>query len=156
VTAFVALRPSGEGGGGKAPVDVPSAPMSGATNGPALSTTATPVASVLTPDEMASAVPDETPVEVVPDEPITTSAKAVHPPGWKAMPKGHARLLVMGKGGACKVTINGSYLGQTPVDVVVEAGKQRIFCRMPTGSTRSKELRAPEYKVTKVEFEVKQ
>ena len=60
------------------------------------------------------------------------------------------------KGGSCKVTVNGMYYGMTPVDVVVEAGKQRVFCRMPTGSTRSKELRAPEFKVTKVEFEVKQ
>jgi eukaryotic-like serine/threonine-protein kinase len=117
---------------------------------------ATAAGSALTPDEMAAAVPEETPIEVVTDEPPTPSTKQARPFGWKPIPKGQARLLIVGKGGPCKVTINGSYYGQTPVDVVVEAGKQRVFCRMPTGSTRSKELRAPEFKITKIEFEVKQ
>ena len=121
---------------------------------------ATAAGAALTPDEMAAAVPDETPIEILADEaiPAPSATQAPRPSGWtwKPIPKGHGRLLIRAKGGACKVTVNGVYYGVTPIDVVVEAGKQRVFCRMPTGSTRSKELRAPEFKVTKVEFEVKQ
>ncbi|TKD05183.1 serine/threonine-protein kinase [Polyangium fumosum] len=121
---------------------------------------ATAAGTALTPDEMAAAVPDETPIEILADEaiPAPSATQTSRPAGWtwKPIPKGHGRLLIRAKGGACKVTVNGVYYGVTPIDVVVEAGKQRVFCRMPTGSTRSKELRAPEFKVTKVEFEVKQ
>ncbi|MDC0741081.1 serine/threonine-protein kinase [Polyangium mundeleinium] len=121
---------------------------------------ATAAGTALTPDEMAAAVPDETPIEILADEavPAPSATQTARPSGWtwKAIPKGHGRLLIRAKGGSCKVTVNGVYYGVTPIDVVVEAGKQRVFCRMPTGSTRSKELRAPEFKVTKVEFEVKQ
>ncbi len=115
-------------------------------------------AGAITPDEMAGAVPDETPIEILPDEPVPapSATQAPRPAGWKPIPKGHGRLLIRAKGGTCKVTVNGTYYGVTPVDVVVESGRQRVFCRMPTGSTRSKELRATEFKVTKVEFEVKQ
>ncbi|MDC3956135.1 serine/threonine protein kinase [Polyangium jinanense] len=119
---------------------------------------ATAAGTALTPDEMAAAVPDETPIEILADEAAAapSATQAPRPSGWKPIPKGHGRLLIRAKGGICKVTVNGVYYGVTPVDAIVETGKQRIFCRMPTGSTRSKELRAPEFKVTKVEFEVKQ
>lgn len=136
---------------------VPAASASSAHGTEGAGPMATAGGTALTPEEIAAAVPDESPVEVTGDDPAAAaSSKQAKPPGWKPIPKGHARLLVMAKGGgSCKVTLNGAYLGTTPVDMVVEAGRARIFCRMPTGSTRSKELRLPEYKVTKVEFEVK-
>ncbi|MDI3286203.1 hypothetical protein QHF83_23060, partial [Polyangium sp. 15x6] len=128
------------------------------TTSPDSTGAATAAGTALTPDEMAAAVPDETPIEILADEAAAapSATQAPRPSGWKPIPKGHGRLLIRAKGGTCKVTVNGVYYGVTPVDVIVEMGKQRIFCRMPTGSTRSKELRAPEFKVTKVEFEVKQ
>ncbi len=115
--------------------------------------------NALTPDEIAAAVPDETPVEVVHDEPPAPVPSATTQPqrsNWKSIPKGRTRLLVRAKGGVCKITIDGTYYGLTPLDVMVDAGKLRVFCRMATGSTRSKELRAPENRITKIEFEVKQ
>jgi len=151
-----ALRSSSDEGG-------PSAASSSAPAGPTAPTPPTfPSASgsagpALTPDEMAAAVPDETPVEIEIEEPPPDAGPTpLRPSTWKLIPKGHARLKVTAKGGSCKVTVNGTYQGTTPVDVIVEAGKQRIYCRMPTGSTRSKEVRAPELKISKVEFEVKQ
>jgi hypothetical protein len=114
--------------------------------------------SALTPDEIAAAVPDETPVEVVPNEPPSAAPSATQAPksNWKPIAKGQARLLVKATTGVCKITINATYYGVTPLDVMVDAGKIRIFCRMTTGSTRSKELRVPENRVTKIEFDVKQ
>ena len=114
--------------------------------------------AAVTPDEIASAVPDESPVEVVSNEPPTPtpSATQTSKSNWKPIGKGQARLLIKSTGGVCKITINSTYYGVTPLDVIVEAGKTRVFCRMPTGSTRSKELRVPENRITKIEFEVKQ
>ena len=150
---LIATRPSRE------TTDVAAAPPSG-TSSPDFNGVATAAGTALTPDEIAAAVPDETPIEILEDElaPAPSATQTPRPSGWvwKPIPKGHGRLLIRSKGGTCKVTVNGVYYGVTPVDVVVESGKQRVFCRMPTGSTRSKELRAAEFKVTKVEFEVKQ
>ncbi|UQA60320.1 serine/threonine-protein kinase [Polyangium aurulentum] len=155
VLVFALRSPSDEGG--------PSAASSSATAEPTAPTPPTfPSASgsagpALTPDEMAAAVPDETPVEIeIEEPPLDAGPTPLRPSTWKFIPKGHARLKVTAKGGSCKVTVNGIYQGTTPVDVIVESGKQRIYCRMPTGSTRSKEVRAPELKISKVEFEVKQ
>ncbi|MRG96896.1 serine/threonine-protein kinase [Polyangium spumosum] len=149
---LIATRPSTE------PEGVAAAPPG--TTSPNFSGVATAAGTALTPDEMAAAVPDETPIEILEEDlpPAPSATQTARPTGWawKPIPKGHGRLLIRAKGGTCKVTVNGVYYGVTPVDVVVESGKQRVFCRMPTGSTRSKELRAPEFKVTKVEFEVKQ
>lgn len=119
--------------------------------------TAVASGSSLTPEEIASAVPDESPVVDVPNEPPSAVPSAPQAPktGWKPIPKGQARLKVEAKGGVCKVTINATYFGLTPVDAMVDAGKVRIFCRTTTGSTRSKELRIPENRTTKVEFEIK-
>lgn len=114
--------------------------------------------AVVTPDEIASAVPDESPVEVVSNEPPvpTPSATQTTKSNWKPIGKGQTRLQIKSTGGICKITINSTYYGVTPLDVIVDAGKIRVFCRMPTGSTRSKELRVPENRITKIEFEVKQ
>ncbi len=114
--------------------------------------------TVVTPDEIASAVPDESPVEDVSNEPPapTPSATQTTKSNWKPIGKGQTRLQIKSTGGICKITINSTYYGVTPLDVIVDAGKIRVFCRMPTGSTRSKELRVPENRITKIEFEVKQ
>ncbi len=119
---------------------------------------ATPVSSgsALTPEEIASAVPDETPVEDVSNEPAQPTPSATQAPKFKTIAKGQGRLLIKATGGVCKVTINSTYYGQTPLDVTVDAGKARIFCRTSTGSTRSKEVRVPEGRATKIEFDVKQ
>jgi serine/threonine-protein kinase len=152
-----ALRSSSDEGGpsaasSSAPPSPPSEPMS-----PTFPSASGSAAPVLTPDEMAAAVPDETPVQIELEEPpVHAGPTPLRPSAWKSIPKGHARLKVTAKGGSCKVTVNGLYQGTTPVDVMVQAGKQRIYCRMPTGATRSKEVRAPEFKISKVEFEVKQ
>jgi hypothetical protein len=114
--------------------------------------------SALTPDEIAAAVPDETPVVVVPDEPPAPAPSTTQAPksAWKPIGKGQGRILISAKGGVCKITINSTYYGVTPLDVMVDAGKIRVFCRMSTGATRSKELRVPEFRLTKIEFDVKQ
>lgn len=120
--------------------------------------TAAASGSALTPDEIAAAVPDETPVETVANDPLapTPSATSTQKSGWKPIPKGQARLLIKATGGVCKITINATYYGVTPLDVLVDAGKLRVFCRTSTGSTRSKELRAAEYRLTMIEFNLKQ
>lgn len=156
-------------GGSSDPADKPS---SGAENSASPAVTSPPSAqatthpvvpaaasgSAVTPDEIAAAVPDETPVEVVPDEPPAPTPSATQAPksNWKPIGKGQGRLLVNARGGVCKITINSTYYGVTPLDVMVDAGKTRVFCRMSTGATRSKELRVPEYRLTKIEFDVKQ
>jgi len=131
----------------------PSAEPSGDTS-PAVAASG----SALTPEEIATAVPDESPVVVDPNEPPAPAPSTTQAPKstWKPIPKGQARLKVEAKGGVCKITINATYYGLTPVDALVDAGKIRVFCRTPTGATRSKELRAPENRTTKIEFEVKQ
>lgn len=113
--------------------------------------------SALTPDEIAAAVPDETPVESVANDPPTPtpSATQTQKSNWKPIAKGQGRLLIKATGGVCKITINSTYYGVTPLDVMVDAGKLRVFCRTSTGSTRSKELRAAEYRLTMVEFNLK-
>jgi len=119
--------------------------------------TAAASGSAMTPDEIAAAVPDETPVEVVPNEPTPTpSATQTAKSNWKPIGKGQARLLIKASTGVCKITINATYYGVTPLDVIVDAGKVRIFCRTSTGGTRSKELRVPEYRLTMINFDVKQ
>jgi serine/threonine-protein kinase len=151
--AIVLVLVVGKRGDPPPPSDAPELAQSAAPS----ATSASAVASgqAVTPDEMATAVPDDSPVVV--EEPAPEpSASALRPSGWRFIPKGQARLKVTSQGGSCKVTINGLYQGTTPLDVLVEAGKQRIFCRMTTGSTRSKEIRAPAGKTTKIEFEVKQ
>jgi serine/threonine-protein kinase len=152
-----ALRSSPDEGGPRvAATGAPTAPT--VTEAPTFPSASGSAAPALTPDEMAAAVPDETPVQIEieePPPPPQAGPVPLRPSTWKPIPRGHARLKVTAKGGSCKVTVNGIYQGITPVDVIVEAGKQRIYCRMPTGSTRSKEVRAPELKISKVEFEVK-
>jgi eukaryotic-like serine/threonine-protein kinase len=135
------------------PVGTPP-PSAESTGEPAAAASGT----ALTPDEIAAAVPDETPVETVANEPPTPtpSATQTQKSGWKPISKGQARLLIKSTGGVCKITINSTYYGVTPIDVMVDAGKLRVFCRTSTGSTRSKELRAAEYRLTMIEFNLKQ
>jgi eukaryotic-like serine/threonine-protein kinase len=152
-----ALRPSGDEAGTKGAATSAPTGAPGAPDEPTFPSASGSAGPALTPDEMAAAVPDETPVQIEIEEPPPDAGpQPLRPSTWKFIPKGHARLKVTAKGGTCKVTVNGLYQGTTPVDVIVEAGKQRIYCRMPTGSTRSKEVRAPELKISKVEFEVNQ
>jgi eukaryotic-like serine/threonine-protein kinase len=136
-----------------------SAPTVGlpASSEPASEAAAAASGSALTPDEIAAAVPDETPVETVANEPPTPTPLATHTQksNWKPIAKGQARLLIKATGGVCKITINATYYGVTPLDVMVDAGKLRVFCRTSTGSTRSKELRAAEYRLTMIEFNLK-
>ena len=138
-----------------ASLPITTSPSAGATTDP-IGPTAT--GSAITPDEIARAVVDETPVEVVPDEPPAPAPSATQAPksNWKAIGKGQARLLISAKGGVCKITINSTYYGVTPLDVMVDAGTIRVFCRMSTGTTRSKTVSAPEYKLTIIKFDVKQ
>lgn len=133
-------------------------PLPPASSEPIPEATAAASGSALTPDEIAAAVPDETPVETVANDPPTPtpSATSTQKSGWKPIAKGQARLLIKSTGGVCKITINSTYYGVTPLDVMVDAGKLRVFCRTSTGSTRSKELRAAEYRLTMIEFNLKQ
>ncbi len=144
----------------RGPADSTDKPSSTTENSsaPVVAPPAAASGTALTPDEIAAAVPDETPVEVIPNEPPTAAPSTTQTvkSNWKPIGKGQARLLIKAKNGVCKITVNASYYGVTPLDVMVDAGKVRIFCRMPTGATRSKELRVPEYRITQIEFEVKQ
>jgi hypothetical protein len=56
----------------------------------------------------------------------------------------------------CKVTIDAVPYGNTPVDAILDPGKHRIYCRMPTGSTRHEEIKTEPGKVYKVTFAIKQ
>jgi hypothetical protein len=69
------------------------------------------------------------------------------------IPFGKARLIVVSKSGPCKVTVNGISQGRTPVHIFVNPGKTKVYCRLATGSTRSRELDVPRMRTTFVIFE---
>lgn len=69
------------------------------------------------------------------------------------IPFGKARLIVVSKSGPCKVTVNGISQGMTPVHIFVNPGKTKVYCRLTTGSTRSRELDVPRMRTTFVIFE---
>lgn len=71
------------------------------------------------------------------------------------IPLGMGRLIISSKIGACKVTVNGQKAGSTPVHVFVAPGKVRVYCRLPTGSTKSMEVNVPKARTTFATFNKK-
>jgi serine/threonine-protein kinase len=66
----------------------------------------------------------------------------------KPIPAGKARLIIDRQGGSCKVTVNGSPVGSTPVNVIVNPGNFLVFCHVPNGNPikQSVNVRAGENK----------
>lgn len=69
------------------------------------------------------------------------------------IPWGKARLIVVSKSGPCKVTVNGVSQGRTPLHIFVNPGKTKVYCRLGTGSTRSRDIDVPRMRTTFVIFE---
>jgi eukaryotic-like serine/threonine-protein kinase len=69
------------------------------------------------------------------------------------IPYGKARLIVTSKEGSCKVTVNAVPQGLTPVHIFVVPGKVRVYCRLQSGSTRSKEATVVRGRTTFVIFD---
>lgn len=76
-------------------------------------------------------------------------------PAIPPIPLGMARLIVTAKKGTCKATINGVQHGVTPIHIFVQPGKTRVYCRMPTGSTKRQDVTVPPRRTTFVIFEAK-
>jgi hypothetical protein len=81
-------------------------------------------------------------------------AGAGKPAPWiPPIPYGKARLIITSKEGSCKVTVNAVPQGVTPVHIFVVPGKVRVYCRLQSGSTRSKDATVVRGRTTFVIFD---
>jgi serine/threonine-protein kinase len=148
-----------------------SSPPSGAEGSPGTSLTAATAASIALappppPTQAAVAAPVEGVLDI-PEGEAVAEAIAAEPelleqmdggpgpsgPKIPPIPFGKSRLIVVSKSGPCKVTVNGVSQGVTPVHIFVNPGKTKVYCRLTTGSTRSRELDVPRMRTTFVIFE---
>jgi hypothetical protein len=143
----------------KPPADAdvaPGAPTSTAGAAPADPPPAAP-ATTPAPVEGVIEMPEGDVAEAIAAEPelLEEMDAGTGPAGPKIppIPYGKARLIVVSKSGPCKVTVNGISQGLTPVHIFVNPGKTKVYCRLTTGSTRSRELEVPRMRTTFVIFE---
>jgi hypothetical protein len=147
-----------------------SKPPDDAQGAPGTSTTSAATVSASPADPPAPASPTTAPVEGVIDmaegeqvadaiaaEPELLEQMDAGPgpagPKIPPIPFGKARLIVVSKQGPCKVTVNGVSQGRTPLHIFVNPGKTKVYCRLGTGSTRSRDIDVPRMRTTFVIFE---